>query len=85
MLNGLKWIWIAVVAGIPLSLAAATLFQWLTTGKKVLISWQAVTDLLGYWPLNDGAGSTAIDLGALEHHGTIAGGTRIRASAVDTR
>ena len=62
MLNGLKWIWIAVVAGIPLSLAAATLFQWLTTGKKVLISWQAVTDLLGYWPL---IGASLFFLGGL--------------------
>ncbi len=52
MLNGLKWIWVAVVAGIPLSLAAATLFRWLTTGEKVLVSRQAVKGLLSYWPLN---------------------------------
>ena len=51
-----------MVAGIPLSLAAATLFQWLTTGEKVLVSRQAVTDLLSYWPL---IGASLFFLGGL--------------------
>ena len=47
----LKWVWLAVIAGILLSIGGSVSYNFLTTGQKVSISWQAVTDVLSYWPL----------------------------------